>query len=420
MTIKGFIIWFICALFFLYEFFLRTVLGIFQVQLMNDLDLSALQFAMVSSTSYQIIYGFMQLPVGILADRYGLKKSLLFATLTCSLATLGFACSQGYATALLYRFFMGLGSSFGFVCLLLAVYDWLPRKNIALFIGLSQFIGTMGPMLASGPLSTTLESHSCSWRGLFFALACIGSGLALLVVYFIEKNREHNHSFFILSRQSSFWINFKQLIRQKQIWYIGFYSASVYFSLEYLSENEGISFLKAKGFSGGFSAYLISIAWLGYAVGCPVSGYLSDKYQQRKPLMFCSVSLVLLSLIAIIYLPLSQLASLTFFFTLGLGASGQSIGFAIISEYCKASYLTIGLAFNNTVIMFYGAFSAPLLGWFLEKKPPHVSLLFHYQENFSLIITLVLSGFILSSLFIKETFCKQAHETTFLQLKSSP
>ncbi|WP_367608019.1 hypothetical protein [Legionella sp. W05-934-2] len=42
--------------------------------------------------------------------------------------------------------------SFGFICLLISVYDWLPRKNAALFIGLSQFIGTMGPMLAAGPL----------------------------------------------------------------------------------------------------------------------------------------------------------------------------------------------------------------------------------------------------------------------------
>lgn len=417
MTVRGLIIWFICALFFLYEFFLRTVLGIFQVPLMNELNLSAIQFAMLSTTAYQVIYGIMQLPVGVIAVRYGLKKTLLLAAIICSIATLGFAISQTYASALFFRFLMGLGSSFGFVCLLLSVYDWLPKKNIALFIGLSQFIGTMGPLCAAGPLSSILASNLQGWRGLFFALSCLGSGLTALIFYFVESNKQQHDSFFILSRPKSFYFNIRQLLKQKQVWYIGFYSALVYFSLEYFSENEGITFLVAKGLSIRFSAYLISLAWLGYALGCPFLGYLSDKYQFRKPIMVFSILCVLLSLLVIIYSSSQQWLLLACFFIFGFGASGQSIGFAVMSEYCQASYLTIGLAFNNSVIMFYTAFSAPLLGWVLEKKPLCISMLNHYQNSFSLLIALIFAGAILSIFFIKETFCKQVHETTQLQLR---
>ncbi|KTD19086.1 MFS transporter [Legionella jordanis] len=417
MTVRGTIIWLICAFFFLYEFFLRTVLGTFQSSIILDLHLSAVQFAIMSSTAYQIIYGLMQLPVGIIADRYGLKKTLLFAALVCSVSNLGFSFVHNYQMALLFRLFMGLGSSFGFVCLLLAVYDWLPRKNIAFFIGLSQFIGTLGPMLAAGPLNALLETNVLGWRELFLVLALIGGIFSILVFCFVDKNREEANSLFILARPSSLLSNLYQLVRQKQVWWIGFYSSSVYFSLEYLSENEGISFLMAKGHSATFAAYLITIAWLGYAIGCPVLGFLSDKLKQRKPSMLFSIGLVLFSLSAIIYLPLNPLSILLCFFLLGIGASGQSLGFAIISEYCQSSYLTIGLAFNNTLIMFFGAVSAPLISTMLERGATAYPLLVNYQMNFSLMIAFIFIGVILSFLLIKETFCKQVHEITMLSPK---
>ncbi len=416
MSLQGLIIWFICALFFLYEFFLRTVLGIFQAPLMNELNLSAIQFAMLSTTAYQVIYGIMQLPVGVIAVRYGLKKTLLSAALICSIATFGFAISQSYTAALFFRFLMGLGSSFGFVCLLLSVYDWLPKKNIALFIGLSQFIGTMGPLIAAGPLSSILASQLQGWRSLFLVLSCLGCCLCGLIFYFVESNKQQNDSFFILSKPTSLYLNIKQLIKQKQVWYIGFYSALVYFSLEYFSENEGIAFLVAKGLSIHFSAYLISLAWLGYAVGCPLSGYLSDKCQLRKPIMVFSILCVLISMIVIIYGASNQWILLISFFIFGFGASGQSIGFAVMSEHCRTSYLTIGLAFNNSIIMFYTAFSAPLLGWMLEQSSIEVPRLLQYQSNFLLLVALILAGTIISIFFIKETFCKQVYDITLLKL----
>ncbi|WP_419419937.1 MFS transporter [Legionella sp. D16C41] len=418
LSIRGIVIWLICAFFFLYEFFLRTVLGTLQVSIMQDLNLSAVQFAIISSTTYQVTYSLMQFPVGIIASRYGLKHTLLFAAGLCAIANFGFSVSSSYEVAIFFRALMGIGSSFGFVCLLLAVYDWLPRKNIAFFIGLSQFVGTLGPMLAAGPLSTLVTTGAAEWRVLFFSLALIGVLLAILILIFVAKNRTPIDGRYILTKSTSLFTNLRELLSQKQIWWIGFYSSSVYFSLEYLSENEGLRFLFTKGFSANFSAYFITVSWLGYAIGCPILGYLSDKLNQRKPIMIFSVTLVLISLTAIIYLPLSSFLMLSAFLLLGIGASGQSIGFAIISEYCQASYLTLGLAFNNTMIMFFGALSAPLIGILLESKINDYSLLGNYQANFSIMIIFILFGLLLSLLLIRETFCKQVSEMTILNPKS--
>lgn len=414
MTARGVLVWLICALFFLYEFMLRTILGTIQLPLMKELHISVVEFALISSTAYQIMYGVMQIPVGIIADRYGLKRTLLFAALVCSVGNLGFCFVHDFKLALLFRLMMGLGASFGFVGLLLAVYDWLPRKNIALFIGLSQFLGTLGPMLAAGPLKALLVSNIIGWRGIFSILAIIGSLIAILILFFVDKNKQVNSKFYILSKPVSILSNLQRLIRQKQIWWIGLYSASVYFSIEYLSENEGITFLMHKGFSPTFSAYLITVSWLGYAVGCPILGYLSDKLKQRKPLMLYSAVLVLISLSMIIYLPLNQLMMMCSFFLLGIGASGPSISFAIVSEHCEDTDLSVGLAFTNALITFFSALCAPLISMMLIPKSQTAHLLANYQQTFSIMIGFAFISFLVCRFMIKETFCKSVAENTIL------
>lgn len=74
ITIRGLIVWLICALFFLYEFLLRTILGTFQPSLMSQMHLTPVTFALLSSTVYNLMYGSMQIPVGFITERFGLKK----------------------------------------------------------------------------------------------------------------------------------------------------------------------------------------------------------------------------------------------------------------------------------------------------------------------------------------------------------
>jgi MFS family permease len=168
--IKGTIIWAICALFFLYEFFLRTVIGAYQFSIMNDLNITLFEFSILSSTAFLMIYGIMQIPVGIVVDNYGLKKSLLFACILCSLSSMTLSYSHSFSYAILSRIIMAIGAAFGLICLLIAVNDWLPSKYRGIFIGLSQFVGTLGPMFAAGPLEKISQNESGNWRNLFMIL----------------------------------------------------------------------------------------------------------------------------------------------------------------------------------------------------------------------------------------------------------
>lgn len=413
--LRGLFIWLICAVFFLYEFLLRTVLGTFQQPIMQDLQLSTIEFSMVSSTVYLLIYAFMQIPVGLIVDNFGLKKPLLAGALICSISIIGFSYANSLGAAIFFRALMGLGSSFGFICLLISVYDWLPQKHRAFMVGMSQFIGTLGPMLAAGPLESISDHGSVGWRDIFFILGIIGLLISILIFAFVKNNQEKAGSFKILKRPESIKKTLKVLFFNSQAWSIALFSGFVYFALEYLSENEGKDFIILKGHTGNFASYMITLAWLGYAIGCPMTGFLSDRLQRRLPFLLLGAITALLGIVLLVYAtkkPFIILGALC----LGVGASGQSVCFALMAEQFKKAYLAAALSLNNTLMMFFSAINAPILGIFIDQSRretiiPDIS---NYNVAFSILVALVAVSLIFPIFFIKESYCKSKTDFTIL------
>src|SRR5690606_26311182 len=179
--------------------------------------------AILSTTSFLFTYGLMQIPVGLIVDRYGLKKSLAFAVTICALTAVLFSFTYQFKLAVLIRMFMGLGASFGFVCLLVAVYDWMPKKYYGLFIGLSQFIGTMGPMLAAGPLNALATKGNIDWRTVLLTLGLFGSILLFLVILFVRNNENNLGSFRVVKKPETILSSISKPAKQPQVWLIACY-----------------------------------------------------------------------------------------------------------------------------------------------------------------------------------------------------
>jgi len=415
--LKGFIVWGICALFFLYEFFLRTVIGSYQTPLMNDLNLSALEFSILSSTLFLLVYGFMQIPVGIIIDNIGLKKSLIIGCSTCILACLIFSYSSNYLTSLSARSLMGFGASFGFICLLIAVQDWMPSKYNALFIGLSQFIGTIGPMLAAGPLESLSETSNINWRQIFFILSIIGAAILILIIVFVQNKQKTEGKHIILSRPEAASTAITKLFTRKEPWIIAFLSALLYFTIEYFSENEGRNFIVSKKLDNSYASYMITVSWLGYAFGAPVLGLISDFIRRRK-IMLISGALVGIVAILIILYSDDKTYLIFGFFLLGISGSSQTIGFAIMAEQFKKKFVAIGFGLNNAILNGMAAINAPIIGYFLDcRKCDGTIELQDYTYIFSFFILIPIMALILSSFFLKETYCKSSVDFTYLNIK---
>lgn len=416
---KGFIVWFVCASFFLYEFLLRTITGTYQHNIMSDLSLTSMQFSLLSSTIFLVVYGLMQIPVGVIVDNIGLKKSLILGSICCSISSFGFANAENYYFALICRMFMGFGASFGFIGLLISVNDWMPHKYNAIFIGLSQFIGTMGPMGAAGPLDSLSQDSNITWRYIFIILSIIGLTITFLSILFVENNQKKAGGYIILYRPEKINIVFRRIFFRPAPWLIAVLSAGMYFAIEYLSANEGRNFLVAKGISPRDASYMLSISWIGYAVGCPLFGFLSDMLERRKSVISIAAIIGLLSTIAIVYLHEAIYLQISFFM-LGVSASGQSICFALVSEQFQKQYVAAGFGFNNAMITSASAVLAPSIGLLLDtRKTVDVQLVDSYMYVFKILILMSLIAVIISMFFIKETYCKSAVNYTVVKNKYS-
>lgn len=413
-SVKGFLIWGICALFFLYDFFLRTVIGAYQHPLMLDLQLTSFKFSLLSTTIFLLIYGLMQLPAGIIVDKIGLKKSLLIGTFCCTVATFGFSYAHSYPVAVFFRVLMGFGASFGFVCLLISVYEWMPHRNSALFIGLSQFIGTMGPVIAAGPLESVIDSSGIHWRTLFICLGIIGMVITAIIFFFVQSNQRKAGRFSILNRPETVSASISRLFARLQPWHIALLCALLYFPVEYLSENEGRAFLVLKGISLNSASYMLTISWIGYAIGCPLLGFISDFFERRKIIMQASGLIGLLAILTILYVT-DKLALQGAFFLLGISASGQSIGYAVMAEQFKKQYIAIGFGLNNAMITILAAINAPVFGLLLDQARTGDSLMLSdYLWVFNLLIVIVVGAIFLATFTLKETFCKSCVDYTIL------
>jgi len=415
---KGFLIWGLCCLFFLYEFFMRTVIGSYQHSLMQDLKLTSFEFSLLSTTIFSLIYGFMQVPVGIIIDNIGLKKSLIIGAIFCAISSIIFSYSTTYIMAMISRMFMGVGASFGFICVLVSVCDWMPNKYNALFIGLSQFIGTLGPMFSAGPLNSISKELGASWRSLFFSLGLFGVVLVILIFLFVENRTVTKGDYTILNKPEKIITSFVRLFSRIQPWYIAFLSAGLYFSVEYLSANEGRSFLLLKGINITSASYMLTISWIGYAIGAPSLGFLSDILERRKIIMALSAILGLISILMVFYLS-GELFLQVAFFLLGISASGQSIGFAAMAEQFKKNFIAIGFGLNNGMISFFSAINAPAIGFLLDTtKKNQVPTLDEYLFVFDMSLVIpAIATCIIAIFLIKETYCKSLVDFTIVNIK---
>lgn len=414
-SVKGFVVWGVSAIFFLYEFFLRTVIGTFQNPITESLNISSFEFSFLSTTIFLIFYGAMQFPTSIIVTKIGLKNTLTAGCSICAITCIGFALSTDFYTALAFRMVMGLGSSVGFICLLISVHEWMPKRHNALFIGLSQFIGTMGPMLAAGPLHSAIETTNLDWRSLFTSLSIVGVAITALIFLFVENNKEKAGQFIILKKPQKATNAIVVLFSRPAPWCIAFFSAGLYFSIEYLTENEGRPFLMLKGLSASYASYMITLSWISYAFACPLLGSLSDFTQKRKPIMLVTAICAFFAILLIVF-GNEKYQIFLGFFLLGVGASGQSIGFSIIAEHFKKDSIAIGFGLNNFIITLVSGINAPSIGFLLDHTKGSSSSLTleHYYIAFSPIIAMIFFALILSIFFIKETYAKSKVEFTYI------
>src|SRR5690606_24445090 len=110
VSLYAIFVWILAILFFFYEFFIRIVPATISGTIINDMQISASEFAIFGS-AYYITYSLMQIPVGILYDRYGVRLFLTLACMICTIGVFGFGSATNFTSGVISRLLIGFGSS---------------------------------------------------------------------------------------------------------------------------------------------------------------------------------------------------------------------------------------------------------------------------------------------------------------------
>jgi MFS family permease len=131
-----------------------------------------------------LVYAGMQVPVGVLLDRFGPQRLLIAGTVFMTAAQLGFAFTGTYAGALAARVFVGMGDAMVFISVLRVIASWFPAFRSPILTALTAVIGQCGALVAAIPLARSLAHFG--WTPTFVASASVGVLLGLLTVLVVR------------------------------------------------------------------------------------------------------------------------------------------------------------------------------------------------------------------------------------------
>ena len=146
--------------------------------LMRSFGLNALG---VSTVAAFFFYGYapMQLPGGLLYDRFGPRLIITIAMSVCTMGAFIFSHAEGYVIAACGRLMMGLGGAFSFVGVLLVASRWFPAKYFALITGLLQLLGAVAAVVGQVPLAAVVQK--IGWRSTLSGVVIVGVVIMILV-----------------------------------------------------------------------------------------------------------------------------------------------------------------------------------------------------------------------------------------------
>ncbi len=362
------ILWSLAAIFYFYEFILRVSPSVMIPELMMSFGITASSVGILSAF-YLYAYAPMQLPVGILMDRFGVRTILSLASIVCGLGALLFAFAQNLAVASAGRALIGASSAFAFIAMVYVTSHWFPFKKRAFLIGVANSVAMLGASAGTGPLTTVI--HDIGWRQTIVLFGIFGIVIGVAVYLILRKDRQTTAvEKETVRTKSHFLENLKQVASQKSTWINGLAALLFYMTTTAFAGLWGVSFVQtAYGVSKEVAGYAMSMVFIGWLVGGPLTGLLSDWMGKRSTTIRIGVLGALVCLIPVIYFPsIPIFAVYILLFLVGLFSSAELLSFSLAIELNSAQAKATAAAFTNFLISCGDAVVQPLVGFLLDSK----------------------------------------------------
>ena len=404
-------IWGLAAAFYFADYMARVAPSVMHHDLQIDFSLNETAFATLTASFY-IPYILMQIPVGITVDRFNIRFLLTTMALLTAVGCGLFGLSQGLMLASLARVLIGFSAAFAFTSALRLATSWFPPAMLGLLAGLTQALGMLGASAGEAPLSGLVSM--IGWRQSMGVITLFFIALAgLLYRYVQDKPGTFGVQPTASSTPYSMFQSLMVVLKHRPLWLNGLYAGLLYGPTAVIGEAIGPAFLQyGHHLSAHEAAFAIGLIFIGWVIGGPLFGWLSDRIGRRKPLMLFSALSGTLLISFFVFTPhLSALTAYVVCFLFGLTNTGVAIAYAVSTELVERRVVGTAIAFTNMMSILIGAALQPCVGFLIDAisgtRAFDVSHLFlvDFQWGLRILPLSSLLAFLLACM-IKETHCR--------------
>ncbi len=263
------------ALGYLLSYLFRAVNAMIAPELISDLGLDASVLGLLSAV-YFLTFAAFQLPLGVLLDRYGPRRTESVLLIIAAAGAFVFAIAESRGGLIVGRALIGLGVSACLMASFKAFAMWFPKERLPTVIGIQMTAGGIGILAASKPIETALGFTD--WRGVFFILAAV-TAFSAAFLFFVSPEKENTERPLTIKQSID---GVRQIYSDRDFWRIAplsFTSQAAFMALHtlwagpWLRDIAGLDRPVIGSYLAAMAVTLI-IAW-------PLIGWLADKLGSR-------------------------------------------------------------------------------------------------------------------------------------------
>ncbi len=410
-------VWGLGALLYLIGFYQRVAPAVLTDRLMTEFAIGAAALGNLSAF-YFYSYVAMQIPTGIIADRWGPRKLLAAGAGTAALGTLLFALAPNLGWAGIGRLLIGGSVAVAFVSMLKLASHWFTPRQFTLASGMALFVGIVGGVFAGVPLRLLVEAFG--WRPVMAASAAVTAALCAAIWLRVRDDpadagfASHHDGGHGEGGHGSVWRGLAEVLSYRNTWLLAIVPGGVAGAVMTFAGLWGVPWLmQVYGLGARGAAAIASAQLVAWALGGPILGTGSERLGRRKPLYVAACALAVLGWTAVIFLRLPLPLLVGLLLLLGFVSGCIIIGFAWAKESVPLRLTGTSSGVINMGTMTGVMILQPAVGWMLDRHWSGASAngarLYDaaaWQAGFALMYACVILSLVLIC-FARETGCKQ-------------
>jgi MFS family permease len=393
------VIWVVTAVYYFYQYALRSSPSVMLPQLSQAFGLSALGVASMAGLFY---YGYspFSLVAGAAMDNLGPRKVLPIAAAAVGIGALLFATGNS-GLASVGRIMQGAGGVFALIGAVYIATKNFPASQAATLIGATQMFGMAGGSAGQfvvGPLI----GNGLPWNRFWMGMGIVGLVMGTLLFILLPKEEQQKpREGALRNALAALWA----VARNPQSLLCGLIAGLLFipttifdmiWGVRYLQEGHGLDYATA--------VLRSSSVPFGWIIGCPLLGFVSDRIGRRKPVILGGAAVLLACLAWILFGRPGLLPPFTLGLVAGIASGAAMLPYTVIKEANPPQFGGSATGIINFINFTFSALLGPVFGSLLQRVSGGEGAmeLHHYQMAFSPLLAGVAIAIVLTFL-LKET-----------------